>query len=90
MTRPRADFRAANTIPGGKGRFISVTEKENLTGELLGSVMLLSDFHTLPFFKQSNSSSTEMWPSPPYKGGDQSLGRLSKNNRLPERPGCEW
>lgn len=29
MTRPRADFRAANTTPGGNGRFTSVTEKEN-------------------------------------------------------------
>lgn len=47
--------------------------------------MLLSDFHTLAFFKQSNSSSTEIGPSPSYKGGDQTLGRLSKNNRMLER-----
>lgn len=58
MTRPRANFRAANMSPEGNGHFTSVTKKETPTEA--GAVTVLSDSHTLPFCKQSNSSSTEI------------------------------
>ena len=60
MTRPRADFRAANMSPEGNGRFTSVTKKETPTEDIAGAVTVLSDSHTRPFCKQSNSSSTEI------------------------------